>query len=186
MPDRPQTPEDVKALVAENTIRFVRLWFTDILGQLKSFSISAEQLDDAFEGGMGFDGSSVTRFNAIEESDMIAMPDPTTFNLLPWRPADGAAVARMFVDWLTPAQRPYEGDPRHVLRRAEERAKEMGFDTSNVGPELEYSLFRDNRSTEVLDEGGYFDLTTLDAGSDVRRDTVLALQRLRVDVAVLH
>ena len=90
MPDRPQTAEDVKALVAENNIRFVRLWFTDILGQLKSFSISAEQLDDAFEGGMGFDGSSITGFNAIEESDMIAVPDPTTFNVLPWRPEDGA------------------------------------------------------------------------------------------------
>ena len=142
MPDRPQTPEDVKALVAENSIRFVRLWFTDILGQLKSFSISAEQLDDAFEGGMGFDGSSITGFNAIEESDMIAVPDPTTFNVLPWRPEDGAGVARMFADVQTPERRPYEGDPRHVLRRAEERAREMGFDAFNVGPELEYYLFQ--------------------------------------------
>ena len=127
MADRPQTPEDVKALVEENGIRFVRLWFTDILGQLKSFSISDEQLDDAFEGGMGFDGSSITGFNAIEESDMIAMPDPTTFNVLPWRPEDGAGVARMFADVQTPERRPYEGDPRHVLRRAEERAKDDGL-----------------------------------------------------------
>jgi glutamine synthetase len=186
MPDRPQTPDDVKALVAENSIRFIRLWFTDILGQLKSFSISAEQLDDAFEGGMGFDGSSITGFNAIEESDMIAMPDATTFNVLPWRPEDGAGVARMFADVQTPERRPYEGDPRHVLRRAEQRAKDMGFETFNVGPELEYYLFRDNRGTEVLDEGGYFDLTTLDAGSDVRRDTVLALERLGIDVEYSH
>ena len=170
----------------EQGIRFVRLWFTDILGQLKSFSISAEQLDDAFEGGMGFDGSSITGFNAIEESDMIALPDPTTFNILPWRPDDGAGVARMFADVKTPEGRPYEGDPRHVLRRAEERAQEMGFDVFNVGPELEYYLFRDNRSTEVLDEGGYFDLTTLDAGSDVRRDTVLALERLGIEVEYSH
>ena len=170
----------------EHGIRFVRLWFTDILGQLKSFSISSQQLDDAFAGGMGFDGSSITGFNAIEESDMIAMPDPTTFNVLPWRPDDGAGVARMFADVKTPEGRPYEGDPRHVLRRAEERAKAMGFDVFNVGPELEYYLFRDNRSTEVLDEGGYFDLTTLDAGSDVRRDTVLALERLGIEVEYSH
>src|ERR1700710_2541310 len=97
MPDRPKTADDVKALVDEHNIRFVRLWFTDILGQLKSFSISNEQLDDAFEGGMGFDGSSITGFNAIEESDMIAVPDPTTFNVLPWRPEDeGGGGARMF------------------------------------------------------------------------------------------
>src|SRR6187455_3815653 len=111
MSDRPQNAEDVKALVAENSIRFIRLWFTDILGQLKSFSISAEQLDDAFEGGMGFDGSSITGFNAIEESDMIAVPDASTFAVLPWRPED-KGVARMFCDVVTPAREPYEGDPR--------------------------------------------------------------------------
>src|ERR1700754_1774697 len=129
MAERPQTPEDVKALVAEQNIRFVRLWFTDILGQLKSFSISAEQLDDAFEGGMGFDGSSITGFNAIEESDMIAMPDPSTFTVLPWRPDEqDTGVGRMFADVQTPEGTAYEGDPRHVLRRAVQRANEMGFD----------------------------------------------------------
>src|ERR1700761_3022168 len=129
MAEQPQTADDVKAFVQENAIRFVRLWFTDILGQLKSFSIAADQLDDAFEGGMGFDGSSITGFNAIEESDMIAVPDPTTFSVLPWRPEeDGNGVARMFADVQTPERVPYEGDPRHVLRRAVERAREMGFD----------------------------------------------------------
>src|SRR3954447_24222349 len=132
MPDRPQTADDVKAIVAEHSIRFIRLWFTDILGQLKSFSISAEQLDDAFERGMGFDGSSITGFNAIEESDMIAVPDPTTFNVLPWRPEDGAGVARMFADVKTPEGRPYEGDPRHVLRRAGPGLKAMGLDVFNI------------------------------------------------------
>ena len=141
---QPSTPDDVKALAEERGIRFIRLWFTDILGQLKSFSINAAELDDAFEGGMGFDGSSITGFNAIEESDMIAMPDATTFAVLPWRPEDGRGVARMFCDVLTPEREPYEGDPRHVLRRAVERAKAMGFDHFNVGPELEYFLFRDN------------------------------------------
>src|SRR5690349_22827636 len=134
--DRPQTPEDVKALVEERGIRFIRLWFTDILGRLKSFSINSDQLYDAFEGGMGFDGSSITGFNAIEESDMIAMPDPTTFAILPWRPEDdGGGVARMFADILTPEGEPYEGDPRHVLRRAEDRMRAMGFDHFFVGPE---------------------------------------------------
>src|ERR1700739_2040093 len=165
---QPQTAQDVKALVTEHDIRFIRFWFTDILGHLKSFSVGAAELDDAFEAGMGFDGSSITGFNAIEESDMIAMPDPSTFAVLPWRPAE-QGVGRMFCEIVTPERTPYEGDPRHVLRRALARAQAMGFDTFNVGPELEYFLFRDSRSTEVLDEGGYFDLTTLDAGAAARR-----------------
>src|SRR5213596_313578 len=124
MADQPKTADDVKAIVEERDIRFIRFWFTDILGQLKSFSINKDELDDAFEGGMGFDGSSITGFNAIEESDMIAVPDPTTFSVLPWRPEeDGAGVARMFADIQTPERVPYEGDPRHVLRRAEDRAR---------------------------------------------------------------
>ena len=120
--ERPQTADDVQAIVAERDIRFIRLWFTDILGQLKSFSINRAELGDAFTSGMGFDGSSITGFNAIEESDMIAMPDPSTFAVLPWRPED-KGVARMFCDIVTPAREPYEGDPRHVLRRALERAE---------------------------------------------------------------
>src|SRR3954454_575154 len=126
MADQPKTADDVKAIVEERDIRFVRLWFTDILGQLKSFSINAAELEDAFEGGMGFDGSSITGFNAIEESDMIAMPDPTTFAVLPWRP-EAQGVGRMFCDVLTPSRDPYEGDPRYVLRRALQRASDMGF-----------------------------------------------------------
>src|SRR5947207_15523086 len=172
MADQPQTADDVKAIVEERDIRFVRFWFTDILGQLKSFSINAAELDDAFEGGMGFDGSSITGFNPIEESDMIAMPDPSTFQILPWRP-EPKAVARMFCDIKVPGGDPYEGDPRWILRRSLERAKELGFDTYNVGPELEYFYFRSAKpetgTPEVLDDGGYFDLTTLDAGSHTRR-----------------
>src|SRR5919197_1380669 len=179
MADQPKTADDVKSIVEERGIRFVRLWFTDILGQLKSFSINAAELDDAFEGGMGFDGSSITGFNAIEESDMIAMPDVSTFAALPWRPEE-QGVARMFCDVVTPSREPYEGDPRHVLRRALDRAAEMGFDRFYVGPELEYFYFRSARpegggAPEILDEGGYFDLTTLDAGSDVRRENGLEM-----------
>src|SRR5213082_316247 len=125
MADTPKTAADVQAIVDERKIRFIRFWFTDILGQLKSFSINAEELQDAFEGGTGFDGSSITGFNAIEESDMIAMPDPSTFAALPWRPAE-SGVGRMFCDILTPDREPCEGDPRHVLRRAVERANQMG------------------------------------------------------------
>ena len=185
MADSPTSSEDVKALCAERDIRFIRLWFTDILGQLKSFSVGVDELDDAFEGGMGFDGSSITGFNAIEESDMIAMPDASTFAVLPWRPEE-QGVARMFCDIQTPERTPYEGDPRQVLRRAIARMEGMGFDTFNVGPELEYFLFKDASGTEVLDQGGYFDLTTLDAGSDVRRETVLALEQLGIHVEYSH
>ncbi len=183
--ETPRTAADVQALVDEQDIRFIRFWFTDILGQLKSFSIGRDELAHAFADGMGFDGSSITGFNAIEESDMVAMPDPSTFAVLPWRPEE-QGVGRMFCDIQTPEGTPYEGDPRHVLRRALERANAMGFETFNVGPELEYFLFKDAKGTEVLDEGGYFDLTTLDAGSDVRRETVLALEQLGIQVAYSH
>src|SRR4051795_2436503 len=121
--DRPRSAEDVQALVEERDIRFVRLWFTDILGQLKSFSIGRDQLPQVLAHGMGFDGSSITGFNAIEESDMVAMPDPETFAILPWRTGE-KATGRMFCDVRVPGGEPYEGDPRWILRRALERASE--------------------------------------------------------------
>src|SRR5438270_4378960 len=132
---RPLSADDVISLAQEREIRFIRLWFTDILGQLKAFAINGVDLPDAFEGGMGFDGSSITGFNPIEESDMIAMPDPNTFAILPWRPAE-QGVGRIFCDILTPERTPYEGDPRHALRGALDRAQSMGFDHFFVGPEL--------------------------------------------------
>ncbi len=139
---------------------------------------------------MGFDGSSITGFNPIEESDMLAVPDPATFELIPWRPSDEDLVARMFCDIRVPGGGPYEGDPRWILRRAIKRMHDMGFDTFNVGPELEYFYFRsakpENGIPEVLDEGGYFDLTTLDAGSDLRRETVLALEKMGIHVEYTH
>src|SRR6187401_944295 len=188
-PTSPPTAEDVIAAVAERNIRFIRLWFTDVLGQLKSFSINSSELEDAFAGGNGFDGSSITGFNPIEESDMLAVPDPATFTTLPWSPEE-QPTARMFCDIQVPAREPYEGDPRHVMRRALQRAESMGFDTFNVGPELEYFYFKnarpENGVPETLDEGGYFDLTTLDAGSDVRRETVLALEQLGIHVEYTH
>jgi glutamine synthetase len=185
MADTPSTVADVKALVAERDVRFINFWFTDILGQLKSFSINAAELEGAFESGIAFDGSSITGFNAIEESDMIAMPDPSTFAVLPWRPEE-QNVGRMFCDILTPERTAYEGDPRHILRRALQRASDLGFDAFNVGPELEYFLFRSASGTEPLDRGGSFDLTTLDAGSGARRDTAIALEQLGIHVEYSH
>jgi glutamine synthetase len=178
-------PGDVLARVESENIEFVRFWFTDILGQLKSFAVGKDELDEAFEQGMGFDGSSITGFNRIEESDMIAMPDPSTFKLLPWRGPEHK-VGRVFCDVLTPDGAPYEGDPRFVMKRALARAEEMGFDDYFLGPELEFFLFKDSEGTEVLDKGGYFDLTTLDAASDFRRDVVFTLRELGIPVEYTH
>ena len=190
MSEQPRTPADVNELVSRHDVRFVRLWFTDVLGHLKSFSINASELERAFEHGIGFDGASLTGFNSVEESDMVARPDATTFSLIPWRPEGIDAVARMYCDIEVPGGLPYEGDPRWVLKRALERAEGMGFDDFVVAPELEFYYFRSARPAdgvpEVLDEGGYFDLTTLDAGSDVRRETVLALERMGIHVSSTH
>src|SRR4051794_17961018 len=170
--------EDVLARVESEEVEFIRFWFTDILGQIKSFAVGAEELPGALEEGMGFDGSSITGFNRIEESDMVAMPDPSTFKLLPWRKEN--PVGRMFCNVLTPSREPYEGDPRYVMKRALARAQEMGFDHYYLGPELEFFLFKDDTGTEVLDKGGYFDLTTLDVASDFRRDAVRTLRDLGI------
>ncbi|MEW6680236.1 MAG: glutamine synthetase family protein [bacterium] len=177
--------EDVLKLVKENNVKFIRLWFTDILGQLKSFAITDKELEGALEHGIGFDGSSITGYQDIEESDMVAMPDIETFQLLPWRPEEHP-VARMFCDVKTPGGKDYEGDPRYVLKRALQRAKDMGFDHYYLGPELEYFYFNSSDATEVLDKGGYFDLTTLDAGSDLRRETILALEAMGIHIEYSH
>jgi glutamine synthetase len=177
---------DVLAWVEEENVEFIRFWFTDILGQLKSFAVGKEELAGAFEDGMGFDGSSITGFNQIEESDMIAMPDASTFKILPWRTGETHKVGRVFCDVLKPGGEPYEGDPRFVMRRALARAKDMGFDHYYLGPELEFFLFKDDQGTEILDKGGYFDLTTLDVASDFRRDVVFTLRELGIPVEYTH
>lgn len=180
-----KTKQDILKLAKENDVKFIRLWFTDMLGQVKSFAITDKELKGALENGMGFDGSSITGYQDIEESDMIAMPDPDTFVMLPWRPSE-KAVARMICDILTPDRKPYEGDPRYVLKKALKRAKNMGFDHFYLGPELEYFYFKTDGGTETLDKGGYFDLTTLDVASDLRRETVFALEKLGIDVEYSH
>ena len=181
-----KTKEDVLQIVKEQGVKFIRLWFTDILGQVKNFAITDSELEGALKNGMGFDGSSITGYQDIEESDMVAMPDPSTFQIVPWRPQQEKKVARMICDILTPEREPYEGDPRYVLKKALERMKRMGFDHYYLGPELEYFYFKNDQLTEVLDKGGYFDLTTLDVASDLRRDTILCLEAMGIPIEYSH
>ena len=177
--------ERVFEAVEKHDVKFIGLWFTDILGALKSVSITISELETAFDEGMGFDGSSIKGFARIDESDMLAKPDPDTFQIIPWRPKE-AAVARMFCDVLQPDGLHYEGDPRYVLKKTlEQLRQEYGY-TFNVGPELEYFYLKNNKSLEVLDEGGYFDLTTLDAGSDLRRETIAMLVAMGIKVEAGH
>ncbi|MFU8891466.1 MAG: glutamine synthetase family protein [Anaerosomatales bacterium] len=174
----------VLTTLEERGIRFVRFWFTDVLGFLKSFAVTDTEVETAFEEGMGFDGSSIDGFARIQESDMVAFPDASTFQLLPWRPEEGG-VARMFCDITTPDGSPFNGDPRYILKRTLKKAADMGY-TMYVGPELEFFYFADSESTQVLDKGGYFDLTPLDVASELRRDTVLALEKLGIPVEYSH
>ena len=180
-----ESKEYVLKMAKENDVRFIRLWFTDILGMLKSFAITIDELEGALEEGMGFDGSSIEGFARIDESDMVAKPDPDTFQILPWRPLEHNAVARMFCDILKPGGEPFEGDPRYVLKRNLKKAADLGF-TFYVGPELEFFYFKDSKSTETLDSGGYFDLTPLDAATDLRRNTVITLEKMGIGIEYSH
>ena len=186
---RSESIEYVLKKVKDDKVKFIRLWFTDIVGQLKSFAITVEELQGALEEGMGFDGSSIEGYARIDESDMVALPDPDTYRTLPWRPKDEAAVARMFCDIKKPGGEQFEGDPRYVLKRMLKRAAEAGY-TYYVGPELEYFYFKDEnkdqKSTEFLDQGGYFDLTPLDVATDLRRQTVLTLEKMGIPVEYSH
>ena len=168
----------------EQDVKFIRLWFTDILGSLKSFAITFEELEAALEEGVGFDGGAIEGFARAGESDMMAIPDPSTFQLLPWRPRE-RRVARMFCDIHLPDGAPFPGDPRYVLKRNLERAAALGF-TFYVGPEVEFFIFKDAEGTRPLDQGGYFDLTPLDAASDLRRETVLTLEEMGIGVESSH
>src|SRR5216117_4424262 len=181
----PEARREALNRLQDENVDFLLLWFTDIEGHLKSFAVTPSELEDALADGMGFDGSSITGFNAIEESDMVAIPDPSTFQIMPWKPGE-TKVCRMICDVVTPDGKPYEGDPRHVLRRALDRMQEMGFDTFNIGPELEYFLFEDDAGTKTLDEGGYFAMTTMDAASELRQETVRALESMGIPIEYVH
>jgi glutamine synthetase len=175
--------EFVLRTVEERGIRFIRLWFTDVLGFLKSFAITPAELETAFTEGMGFDGSSIEGFARIQESDMVARPDPSTFQIIPW--TSEHQVARMFCDIHNPDGSPFEGDPRYVLKQQLQRAADRGF-SFYVGPELEYFYFRDAEGTEFLDKGTYFDLTPLDVATPWRKRTVEYLEAVGIPVEYVH
>ena len=169
----------------DRKVAFIRLWFTDVLGMLRSFAITPGEMEKALTEGMGFDGSSIEGFARIEESDMIAFPDPNTFRILPWRPQDGA-VASLTCDIRHPDGRPYEGDPRYALRRMLARAAEKGY-TFYVGPELEYFYFENDTSDlKFLDRAGYFGVTPEKLSIDLRRETVQDLQCMGIEVEYSH
>jgi glutamine synthetase len=174
--------------VEERGVRFIRLWFTDVLGQLKSFAITPAELENAFAEGMTFDGSAIDGFSRVQESDMLAIPEANTFDVLPWRGED-APVARMFCDVTDLDGTPFAGDPRHVLRRNLDRARERGF-TFYAGPDMEYFYFGSSESPygepEPLDKGSYFDLVASDVTSDLRKRTILTLEQMGIPVRYSH
>lgn len=179
-----QNEDDVRKIVKDMDISFIQFWFTDVLGVLKSFAITPSELEEGLTEGMGFDGSSIEGFARIEESDMIAKPDPTTFQLVPWRSGE-RPVARMFCDILNPDGTPYEGDPRYIFKRLLKKVAEQGY-TLYLGPELEYFYFKDNTCTEIIDTGGYFDSRPLDMAGTLRRETIFALQDMGIQVEYSH
>ena len=175
----------VLRMVEERGIRLVWLWFTDVLGFLKSFAVTAEELEGAFDEGIGFDGSAIEGFARVQESDMLARPDAGTFQIMPPREGSEGGVARMFCDIYSPDGRPFWGDPRFVLRRNLERAAERGF-TFYVHPEMEFFLFRSMDDPSPIDAGGYFDLTPQDVTQELRRDTIAVLEQMGIPVEFSH
>jgi glutamine synthetase len=170
--------------IRDSNVEFIHLWFTDVLGFLKTFVITNDELELAMTEGMGFDGSSIQGFARIQESDMVALPDPETLQIMPWRQGDHL-VATMFCDIVTPDGTAYPGDPRNVMRRNLKKAADMGFDFF-IGPELEYYYFTDDKNGQLLDHGGYFDMTTRDLAVDLRKETVRALRNFGIQVEYSH
>ena len=180
--------EFVLRTIEERDIRFIRLWFTDVLGTLKSVAIAPAELEGAFEEGIGFDGSAIEGFARQFESDMLAKPDPATFSILPWR-TEAPGAARMFCDITLPNGEPSPTDPRHVLRRTLARAAEMGY-TCYTHPEIEFFLFKSQPEKGVapvpVDQGGYFDHTPAVVGHDFRRQAITLLEAMGVSVEFSH
>jgi glutamine synthetase len=182
--------DDMKEAVLKKSkdskVKFWRLWFTDVLGFLKSFSITESEFEEAIKEGMGFDGSSIEGYARIEESDLVALPDPETFQIMPFGGNEDYKIGMMFCDIKNPDGTPYDGCPRHALRRTMKKAHDMGFTHFYLGPEMEFFLFKSSKAPEVLDEGGYFDMTTRDAAYDFRRDSAIALESMGVQVEYTH
>ena len=179
-----RTKEDILKLIDDAGVRYIRLCFTDILGKIKGMSITRSEIEQVLEEGQGFDGSSVEGFARIEESDLMAVPDPVTFRIIPWEIA-GEKVAMMFCDITHPDGRPYEGDPRYILRKNLKRLQDKGW-TFYVGPEIEYFYFKNNIETGILDRDGYFDYGTVDIGTRLRKQSVNALEEIGIAVECSH
>ncbi len=179
--------EDVLSVIKEHEVKFVRLWFTDLAGNLKGFMVPEDEMEKGFEAGFGFDGSSIEGFSRIQESDMLAIPDPKTFKILPWdNGEDVAPVGMIFCDIHDHEGNPYDIDPRHILKKSLRKAEEMGFDEYYVGPEMEFFYFESPTDTRVIDHGGYFDLTALNLPNNLRKETIETLQRMDIDVPYSH
>lgn len=178
------TAKEIKSIVKKENISFVQCYFTDILGRLKSFSRTVTELDEILKEGSGFDGSSIEGFARIEESDMIAKLDLETFRIIPWKNNEHKSAC-IFCDIMNPDGTPYMGDPRFALKRMISKAKEKGY-TFYVGPELEYFYFANNETPQTIDRGGYFDSKPVDMGEEIREKTVLALQKMGIEVEYAH
>jgi len=179
-----KTKEDILRMIDEAGVRYIRLCFTDILGKIKGMSITRSEIEQVLEEGQGFDGSSVEGFARIEESDLMAMPDPVTFRIIPWEIA-GEKVAMMFCDIQTPDGAPYDGDPRWILQRSLRKLRDKGW-TFYVGPEIEYFYFDNAEDPAFLDHDGYFDYGTVDIGAQLRKQTVNALEAIDIPVECSH
>ena len=179
-----KTREDVLRLIDEAGIRYIRLCFTDILGTIKGMSIARSEIEQVLDEGQGFDGSSVEGFARIEESDLMAVPDPLTFRIIPWE-ISGEKVAMLFCDITHPDGTPYEGDPRWVLKRNLARLHDKGW-TFYVGPEIEYFYFESQNKPLPLDQDGYFDYGSVDIGAEVRKAAVNALEAIDISVECSH
>ena len=180
--------EFVLRTIEERNIRFIRLWFSDVLGTLKSVAIAPAELENAFDEGIGFDGSAIEGFARITESDMLAKPDPATFSILPWR-TEAPGAARMFCDITMPDGSPSHSDPRNVLRRTLDKAAKMGY-TCYTHPEIEFFLFKSQPEKGVapvpVDQGGYFDHTPAVVGHDFRRQAITLLEAMGISVEFSH
>ncbi|MCP4580283.1 MAG: glutamine synthetase [candidate division Zixibacteria bacterium] len=180
----PRTKDDIIKLMDENQIKYIRLWFTDILGCLKGMSITRSEIEAVLDHGQGFDGSSIEGFVRIEESDLMAIPDLDTFKIIPWSIND-EKIACIFCDIQTPDGNPYEGDSRYILKRVLKRLTDDGF-TAYMGPEMEYFYFKDSSAPEIIDKGGYFDYAAVDAPTKMRKKTIKALEAVGIPVECSH
>ncbi|MCD6161355.1 MAG: type I glutamate--ammonia ligase [candidate division Zixibacteria bacterium] len=180
----PKTKEEILKLIHDKKIKYIRLWFTDILGCLKGMSITHSEIETVLNHGQGFDGSSIEGFARIEESDLMAIPDLDTFTIIPWE-INGEKIATLFCDIQTPNGKPYEGDSRYILRKVVDRLAKDGY-TAYLGPEMEYFYFKDSKAPQIMDHGGYFDYATVDEPTRIRKKTTSALDSIGVQVECSH